>query len=126
MKIPQFLTLITFVALGLMAAGYLVVTGLGWPYSANAVLIAILVALLPTLAAYTLTYLGLDKDTTHFVGYLAVGMLGKMLIGILSILLVAVQFEAVRDEYVVTYIIAYFVFTSFEVYGLIRKLRPKF
>jgi hypothetical protein len=126
MKIPQFLTIVPFIALGLMSLGYLAIAGLGWPYDTKAVLAAVLVALLPTLAAYTLTYQGLDKDTTHFIGYLAAGMLGKMLIGILSILLVAVQFEEVRNEYVVTYILAYFVFTSFEVYGLIRKLRPKF
>jgi hypothetical protein len=126
MKIPQFIFWTIVTALGLGASASLVIAGFGWPYSKIAVLLAVLVALLPTLLAYTLTWLGLDKNTTHFLGFLAAGMLGKMLVGILSILLVAVQFEAVRDEYVVTYIIAYFVFTSFEVYGLIRKLRPKF
>lgn len=114
------------IALALMAVSSLAVSQLGWPYEQVSMIAAILVALFPTFVAYSLTYMGLDKDTTRFVGYLAVGMFGKMLIGILSIVLVAVQFKEVRDEYVVTYIIAYFTFTSFEVYGLIRRLRPKF
>jgi drug/metabolite transporter (DMT)-like permease len=126
MKIPQFIILIAIVALVIMAVGYGAVVGLEWPYQPHAILSAVGVALFPTILAYSLTFQGLDKDTTRFIGFLGVGMLGKMLIGILSILFVAVQFKEVRDEYVVTYIIAYFVFTSFEVYGLIRKLRPKF
>ncbi|MCI4670827.1 MAG: hypothetical protein MRZ79_22015 [Bacteroidia bacterium] len=88
-----------------------------------AVVIATLVAFLPTIVAYSITYSGLEKETTAFIGRLLGGMLVKMLIGVLSIVLVALQFREIRDEYVVSYMISYFVFTGFEVYGLMRKLR---
>jgi hypothetical protein len=125
MKIPQFLMLASALAVAMIFFGYILVQLFSLPYSSTAVSLAIIVSLIPTLLAYILTYRGLDKDTMHFVGFLATGMIGKMLIGILSIVLVALQFEAVRNEYVVTYILAYFAFTTFEVYGLFRKLRPK-
>lgn len=83
-------------------------------------------AFFPTLLAYSITYMGLDKDTSRFVGFLLTGMLGKMLVGVLAIILVALRFREVRNEFVVAYLIGYFVFSAFEVYGLIRKLRPNF
>ncbi len=126
MKIDRFILIATALAAAMFFLCYGFVTWLDTSYHLGAIGAAIVVALIPTWLAYALTYMGLDKDTTRFVGFLASGMLGKMLIGVLAIVLVAVQFKEVRDEYVVTYIISYFVFTAFEVYGLIRKLRPKF
>lgn len=107
-----------------MGVAYALIAGLS--YSLPAVFAAIGVAFFPTLLAYSITYLGLDKDTSRFVGFLLTGMLGKMLVGILAIIFVALRFRPVRDEFVVAYMVAYFVFTAFEVYGLIRKLRPNF
>lgn len=126
MPIPRFLLLLCLLGLGLAGAAYAVVVGLAPAYSVVAVLAAIGIAFFPTMLAYSITYLGLDKDTSRFVGFLLTGMLGKMLIGILAIILVAIRFRPVRDEFVVAYMVAYFVFTAFEVYGLIRKLRPNF
>ncbi|MEO0584125.1 MAG: hypothetical protein AAF135_18065 [Bacteroidota bacterium] len=48
-----------------------------------------------------------------------------MLIGIVFVVIVALQFPEVKVEYVVSYMVAYFTFTGFEVYALMRKLRPK-
>ena len=126
MKISRFMVLASAVAVAMIFFTYLLIQGLALPYRFDSAVVAILVAFFPTLLAYSLTYMGLDKDTTRFVGFLGTGMLGKMIIGVLSIILVHTKFREIRDEYVVTYIIAYFIFTAFEVYGLIRKLRPKF
>ncbi|MEL6628650.1 MAG: hypothetical protein AAFQ83_10920 [Bacteroidota bacterium] len=90
-----------------------------------AIAIAALVAFLPTLVAYTLTYTGLRQETKGFIGFLMGGMLLKMLIGIVFVVIVALQFPEVKVEYVVSYMVAYFTFTGFEVYALMRKLRPK-
>lgn len=89
-------------------------------------MIAILLAYIPTMIAYSLSYTGLEKDTTKFVGFLLTGMLAKMLVGIIAIVVFAVSFKMYRNEFVVTYMVSYFIFTGFEVYGLIRKLRPNF
>jgi len=113
----------TAVAVALIILGYLFTTLLSLTYPFLVVVAAILTAYLPTLPAYALTYMSLDKDTTHFIGSLGAGMLGKMLLGILAIILVATQFPEMRNPFVVTFIISYFVFTAFEVYGLISKLR---
>ena len=113
----------TAVAVALIVLGYFFLTVLSLSVPFLVVLAAILTAYFPTLLAYSLTYMGLDKDTSKFVGFLGAGMLGKMLIGVLAIILVATQFEDLRDPFVVTFIISYFVFTAFEVYGLISKLR---
>lgn len=109
---------------GLVA--WLVTRFLAPDYSFVAVLIALITSLLTTWVAYSVTYSGLEKNTNQFVALLLTGMLAKMLVGIIAILVVALRFEPVMPEYVVAYFIGYFLFTGFEVYGLIRKLRPNF
>ncbi len=126
MKIGRFVLLASALAVVLIIVSYFFIESMALPYHFGSVVVAILVAYFPTLLAYSLTYMGLDKNTSQFVGYLGTGMIGKMLIGVLSIILVHTKFRELRDPYVVTYIIAYFIFTAFEVFGLIRKLRPKF
>ena len=48
----------------------------------------------------------------------------KRFLIVITIVVVALRFPEVRNEYVAGFMLAYMVFTSFEVYGLIRKLRP--
>ncbi|RMG68399.1 MAG: hypothetical protein D6722_11805 [Bacteroidetes bacterium] len=126
MSIPRFILVLSVVGLLLAGAAFLTVQYLAPAYSLLAVLLATAMAFFPTLLAYSITYMGLDKDTSRFVGFLLTGMLGKMLVGVLAIILVALRFREVRNEFVVAYLIGYFVFSAFEVYGLIRKLRPNF
>lgn len=127
LKPVRFIPILAAVAIILVFVGYLVVEYLILQQrSFAAVGIATAIAFFPTIIAYTLTYSGLDKSTTGFIGLLLTGMFAKMVIGIMAIVVVALRFRPVRDEFVVTYIIAYFLFTGFEVYSLLRKLRPKF
>ncbi|WNJ21395.1 hypothetical protein [Pontibacter sp. G13] len=124
MKISRFVPILSIVAAALVGLAFAFVAGTD--YSMIAIGLAILVAFVPTIFAYIITYWGLDKDSKRFMGFLLTGMMAKMLVGILSIVLVAIRFSHVRNEYVVAYMVSYFVFTAFEVYGLIRKLRPNF
>ncbi len=122
MKISRFFLLICLVELVLILIGYLFSHFLILQRNFAAVGIATLVAFIPTFIAYTITLSGIEKETSGFIGRLLGGMLVKMLIGILAIVFVALQFRELRDEFVVSYMISYFVFTGFEVYGLMRNL----
>lgn len=114
--------------IALLLLGLNLGVGYSWmpQFSALAMAIATLVSYLTGIGAYALVYSGLSKDTQQFLGFLVTAMLGKMLIGILTIVVVAVKYKAVRDEYIVVFFISYFIFTAFEVFSLMRKLRPKF
>lgn len=126
MKIPVFLRLVSLIAAVLLLLAWLVVSFAWTQFFFPVIMIAILLAYVPTMIAYSLTYTGLEKDTTKFVGFLLTGMLAKMLVGIIAIVVIAVSYKMYRNEFVVTYMVSYFIFTGFEVYGLIRKLRPNF
>lgn len=116
----------SLIFLGLIGAGYAFVAGIAPEKNFLAVLVAFLVTFVTTLLAYTVTYLGLDKKTNTFVGMLLTGMVVKMLVGLLTIVVVALRYKPIQPEYVTAFLVGYMVFTAFEVYGLIRKLRPKF
>lgn len=86
-------------------------------------LVAIAIALITTLVAYFINSPNLLKANVNFISAMLAGMGLKMIIGLISIIIVALKFQPVLIEYVVAYIISYFIFTAFEVYGLMRKLR---
>lgn len=52
-------------------------------------------------------------------------MLLKMMIGVMAVFLV-LKFKDFATPFVLAYFFCYFVFTSLEVYYLMRKLRPIF
>jgi hypothetical protein len=95
------------------------------PLSASypAISIAIFISFVTTLLAYTLTFMGLEKRTGQFATLLISGIGAKMLVGLAAALTVALLFRPVVLEFVIAYFISYFMFTAFEVYGLMRKLR---
>lgn len=110
--------------IGLIVLSYLI-----WKYaplaaSYPAISIAIFISFVTTLVAYALTYMGLEKQTGQFTLLLLSGIGAKMLVGLVAPLVVALAFKPVVIEFVIAYFISYFIFTAFEVYGLMRKLRP--
>ena len=124
MSIPRFITIILLLIIVLTGVGYLIAQRYG--YEPLAVVVAISLSGLLTMVAYTLSYKGLDKkEPTTFVAYLLTGMFAKMLVGILTVILIALEYKEIVSEYVVSFFLAYFIFTAFEVYGLMRKLRAK-
>gem|GEM_PF-1404524 len=87
---------------------------------------AIGVSLVTGIAAYALANYGLKKRVNQFISSILSAMTVKMLLGILAVVFVAITFPAVVKEYVIMYFFCYFVFTSFEVLGLMRNLGGDF
>ncbi len=76
------------------------------------------------LVAYVIAYNGLEKKIGQFTTYITGSMLLKMMIGIMGVTLVALKFKEFATPFVLSYFSCYFIFTSLEVYWLMRKLRP--
>lgn len=123
MKIPRFLLFASLIAIGLILIGLLLHTYWVPQTSMTAIVIAVLVSLTTGIIAYILNYTGLDSGNQRFIASLVVAMAGKMLVGIIVVLVVVVSFKFMIKEYVAAYFFSYFIFTAFEVYGLMRKLR---
>lgn len=100
-----------------------IAAGAGW--SIIALSVAIVLALSTTIVAYLIVYTGIHQSAKNFTAFLLGSMLLKMIIGIISVAIVAILFKPFLKTYVIMYFISYFIFTSFEVYGLIRKLRQQ-
>ncbi len=124
MRILPFVLLTAAVAIGLVGLSYAFLHFLAPERSFLASMVAILVSYSTTILAYSVTSSGLHKSTNTFIGLLLMGMVAKMIVGLLTIVVVALRFPALQAEYVGSFMLAYMVFTSFEVFGLIRKLRP--
>ncbi len=124
MEVKKFVLVLTIALVVLLAVSYGMLELLNPEKSFLAVAIAVLVSYGTTLVAYVATFSGLDKKTNTFISYMLTGMVAKMFAGLITIVVVALRFPEVRNEYVAAFMLAYMVFTSFEVYGLIRKLRP--
>ena len=123
MKIPRFLLLSSLILVLLLAITHLLHTYWIPQTSQMAMYTATFVSFATGLLAYILNYTGLDAGNRRFITGLVVAMFTKMIIGIFIVVIVAVSFEEVVKEYVITYFFSYFIFTAFEVYGLMRKLR---
>ena len=123
MKIPQFILFSSLILVLLVALVY--VLHIYWipQTSQMAMFVAIIVSFSTGLLAYILNYTGLEAETRRFMTGVVVAMFTKMLVGIFVVVVVAVSYEDVVKEYVITYFFSYFIFTAFEVYGLMRKLR---
>lgn len=123
MPVPRFALLCTLITAILIIAGVTLTQHL-WPqYNGYGVAVALLVAFFSTLIAYYLTFVGIDKQARQFTTLFLLGMGAKMVVGIVSVLVVALFFKDFLSEYVVAFFLGYFILTGFEVYGLIRKLR---
>lgn len=84
---------------------------------------AILVGFLTAVFAYIINFNGLEGGNRKFFASVVVAMSTKMLVGIIIVVIVAVSYKHMVKEYVISYFFSYFIFTAFEVYGLMRKLR---
>ena len=123
MSISRFWMYALIITLALGAAGFWVIDQYAQQYNLLAVAAALIIMFLATGIAYSLTYLGIDKNAKQFTTLFMAGMVAKMAVGIVSVLITAVLFKEFVNEYVVAFFTAYFILTGFEVFGLIRKLR---
>lgn len=123
MIVSRFFLFSTLLMLLLVGLGYLIWATSSLELSFSAIFLAIFISFLTAVIAYALTSAGLEKASTQFATLLILGMFAKMVVGIAATLIVALAFKPLIREFVFAYFISYFVFTTFEVYGLMRKLR---
>jgi len=112
------LTLVLAVASWLLIDGWLPAPSLTF------VFVALGISGAASIAAFIITFNGLQKAIRSFSTYLIGGMVAKLLIGIFSISIVALRFRDFAEVFVLSYFFFYLVFTSFEVFALMRNLRP--
>jgi predicted membrane-bound mannosyltransferase len=108
----------------LIAAAYLLRDVLLPPGSLPWVIGAMSLSAVSGIVAYTIVYNGIEKRIQLFVTYISGSMLLKMMIGIMGVTIVALKFKEYATPFVLSYFFCYFIFTSLEVYWLMRKLRP--
>lgn len=106
----------------LLAIGYVLAQTQGYAFAAIAP--AILLSFITTLISYILTFPTLEKKFIYFLYAVLGSMMGKMFLGICSILIIALYFKEWKMVYVISYFFSYFLYTFFEVYALMRNLRP--
>lgn len=88
-----------------------------------AILAAVLLSYVSTMAVFFVSFSTLHKSFRQFMYAVLGAMMGKMFLGIISVLVVAVLYKDMKKEYVFAYFFSYFLFTAIEVYGLMRNLR---
>lgn len=92
-------------------------------YSQKAILGAVILSYVSTMGVFFASHSVLQKSFRQFMYAVLGAMMGKMFLGIISVLVVAVLYKDVKKEYVFACFFSYFLFTAIEVYGLMRNLR---
>jgi hypothetical protein len=125
MHTAKYILLSLVIGLVMVGLGVAITTFVYPEYNALAISVAVLVSMTSGILAYLMVRSRLNADGKTFMGAIMVGMLIKMLIGLTSVLIVALSFRPVVREYVAVFFLSYFVFTAFEVYALMRNLRSE-
>lgn len=124
MKSSTFLGIITVATVIMFAIAYLLFANQYQDNSFQFINAGIAVSYLTTVGAYLLSQIGLFESVTKFMTFLLGSMFAKMVIGIAIIALVIVFYGEYKKPYIFSYFFSYFIHTSFEVFGLMRNLRP--
>jgi hypothetical protein len=74
---------------------------------------------------YLIAYNGITTRIQQFTAYIMGSMFLKMMIGLVGVTVVALNFKEYATPFVIAYFFCYFIFTSFEVVTLLRKLRTE-
>jgi predicted membrane-bound mannosyltransferase len=124
MSIPKYILLTLGILAVLLLATYLLRDALLPPDSLPWVMGAMTLSGCSALVAYIIVYNGLEKKIGMFSAYVSGSMLLKMVLGIMGVTIVALKYKQFATPFVLSYFFCYFIFTSLEVYSLMRKLRP--
>jgi hypothetical protein len=92
-----------------------------WPFFG----IAIILSAVSSMVSYAIVAAGIKIRVQRFMSYIMGGMMMKLFVGIASITVVAWKYKENASIYVLTYFVSYIIFTAFEVYTLMRNLRPQ-
>lgn len=123
MRIPIFLLLSGLTAFALCGIAWLLRTEPQVSESWLPISIAVALMWMATSVAYTFSYLGLEKNARTFMTLFFSGMILKFFLGVISVIIVALRYKPFLNGYVLGFFVSYFVFATFEVFGLINKLR---
>lgn len=108
--------------LGMVAAWFLLQDDPG-PKAAKFSLFAAGITSMTSLFAYLVVYTSLDKNPKMFMSYLFGGIFIKMMTGLTAILVVTWKSKEMAIPFAVTFLVSYLVFTSLEVFFLLKKSR---
>lgn len=126
----RFILTVPLLALPLSGGCWAYVNQVDPTRSLTAMIAAVMVSLVATDFSYFAMHMGLSKGGARFMQYVSIGMGGKMMVVLFSVLIVLLFWPAVKYEFVGAFAVSYFVFTAYEVYGLMkannaRKLTPQ-
>ena len=124
MSIPKYILITLGILAVLLGSAYFLQDALLPPDSLPWVLGAITLSGVSAMIAYMIVYNGLETKIGLFTAYVSGSMLLKMMLGIMGVTLVALKYKEFATPFVLSYFFCYFIFTSLEVYSLMRKLRP--
>lgn len=94
-------------------------------YSELAISAGILIPMLLSIVSFFVVKSNLQAPGKQFMTSLTVGMMLKMFLGLGAVLIVALTFHNIIDEFVISFFIGYAIFTAFEVSALMRNLRAE-
>ena len=124
MNINKFIAATLGIFFLLLAISYSIWEWGGFTFSLEAVVISLIVVWALTVVAFAMVNRNLtETKPTRLLNRILGSMLIKMIVGLASITIVGLFFKPVLKEYVVGFIVAYFILTGFEVNSLIGKLR---
>lgn len=86
---------------------------------------AIALAGVSGIIGYLIAYKGITTQVRLFTAYVMGSMFLKMMIGIMGVTVVGLMYKDFAKPFVLVYFFCYFIFTSFEVVTLLRKLRAE-
>lgn len=124
MPFPRFLIFQILLMAVFMLTAWLVVQPMYGNSAGILCLVAVGITAIAGIIAYAITRGGVRKRIAAFTQYLMGGMLAKLFIGIITVSIVAIKIRDLALPFVLTYFLSYILFTSFEVYALMRNLRP--
>jgi hypothetical protein len=116
----RFILTVPLLALPLLGGCWAYVNQVDPTRSLTAMIAALMVSLVATDFSYFAMHMGLSKGGARFMQYVSIGMGGKMMVVLFSVLIVLLFWPAVKYEFVGAFAVSYFVFTAYEVYGLMK------
>ncbi len=120
----RFTSILTALTLALGIGIFACSSSLFAAYNFKIMLIALFLSYISTLGVFILSYNVINKSFKLFMYAVLGSMIAKMALGIFFVILVGIKFKPHILPFVATYFFSYFLFTSFEVWGLMRNLRP--
>ena len=121
MKTVSFIGILTFVTLIIMSIAIWVANT--YNFNIRAMLAGTMAVYIPTILTFIATSKGVEKPQFFWTLFMmSTGF--RLFVGLVSIIIVVFQYKKISNEYIGAYFFSYFLLTGFEVYTLMRNLRP--